>query len=93
MVSPRRRSHNTTWKQFIQLHLAVLACIRLLHGRGPHLARAGDVLRVVLHSSGEPAGQLGRHYMAPRPGVDAADGTQRDWGGVGILGSAALRIA
>ena len=29
----------------------------------------------------------------PGPGMDATDGAQRDWGGVGLPGSAALRIA
>ena len=75
-----KRLQNTTWKEFIQSHLAVLAGIDLC--TAPYLARAGDVLPVVLHSSGEPAGQLGRHYAAPKPGVDATDSTQRDRGGV-----------
>src|SRR5215469_8257788 len=66
---------------------------RLLHGGDPYLARAGDLLRFVLHSSGEPPGEPGRDHAAPRPGMDATDDAQRDGGGVGLPGSAAVRIA
>src|SRR5215472_4242085 len=47
---------------------------RLFHGRGPYLAQAGDVPRLVLHSSGEPPRQLGRDHEAHRPSVDATNG-------------------
>src|SRR5215469_14641319 len=54
-----------------------------LHSRSAHLAWVGDVLRLILHSSGESRCQFGRNYPASRPGMDAADGAQRDretWG-------------
>ena len=80
-------------KRLIQSHLACVGGDRLLHGRGSQLARAGDVLRLVLHPSGEPPRQFGRDHAAPGSSMDATNGTQRDRGGVGIPGSAAVRIA
>src|SRR5215469_9151153 len=66
---------------------------RLLHSRGRHLAWPGDLLCLVLHSSGEPPRQFGRDYTPPRPSMDATNGAQRDRGELGIPGSAAVRIA
>jgi hypothetical protein len=66
---------------------------RLLHGGGLELARPGNILRLVLHSSGEPPRQLGRDYAAPRPRMDATNGAQRDRRQLGIPRSAAVRIA
>src|SRR5215469_14440780 len=37
---------------------------RFLHGRSAHLAWVGDILRLVLHSPGESACQLGRNQPA-----------------------------
>src|SRR5215469_10239317 len=53
-----KRSQTTTWGEFIQSHMAVL------HRRRAHLARAGDLLCLVLHSPGDSPCQL--------DGVDAA---------------------
>ena len=50
-------------------------------------------LRLVLHSPGESACQLGRNHPASRPAMDAADGAQRDRRDLGIPGAAAIRIA
>jgi hypothetical protein len=88
-----KRSQNTTWKEFLRSHLAVLAgidffTVEVLTWRGD-----GHLLCLVLHPSGEPPGEFGRDYAAPGPSVDATDGTQRDRGGVGTPGSAAVRIA
>jgi putative transposase len=88
-----KRSQTTTWKEFIQSQLAVLAGIRLLHGRGLELAWTGNILRLVFHSSGEPPRQLGRDYAPPRPRMDATNGAQRDQRELGIPGSAAVRFA
>jgi hypothetical protein len=66
---------------------------RFLHRRGPYLSEASDVLHIVLHSSGEPPRKLGRDYSAPRPSVDATDGTECDRGRVGMPESASIRIA
>jgi hypothetical protein len=66
---------------------------RFLHGRSAHLAWVGDILRLVLHSPGESACQLGRIHPASRPGLDVADGAQRDRGDLGIPAAAAIRIA
>jgi putative transposase len=52
------------------IHSIASGCVgwdRLLHGGSPHLAWPGDVLHIVLHSSGEPPRQLGRDYEVPRP--------------------------
>ena len=46
------RSENTTWRDFIASHIAVLAGNRLLHRQSAHLARSRHLLRLVLHSSG-----------------------------------------
>lgn len=62
-------------------------------GGGPDLARIDDLLRTVLQSSGEPPRQLRRDYEAPRPSVDAAGGTECDRRGVGVPGSASVRVA
>src|SRR5215469_11396762 len=66
---------------------------RFLHSRSAHLAWVGDILRFVLHSPGEPACPLGRNHPASRPGMDAADGAQRDRRDLGIPESASVCIA
>src|SRR5215469_600250 len=103
MASHRRRNaaKNTTWKAFIQSHLAVLAgidffTVEVLSWRGLvtyYVAWAGYILRLVFHSSGEPPRQLGRDHAPPRPRMDATNGAQRDRRELGIPGSAAVRTA
>jgi hypothetical protein len=83
-----KRSQTMTWKEFIQSHRH-----RFLHGRSAHLAWVGDILHLVLDPLGESACQLGRNHPASRPGMDAADGAQRNRPHVGISGAAAVRIA
>jgi len=51
---------------------------RLLHRGGPDLARAGDVLRAVLHRSRHPPGIFGRHHAPPGLVLDRAGGAQRN---------------
>src|SRR5664280_2079560 len=76
------RKHTTTWATFIRAHLAVLAGDRLFHGGGPHAARTGDLLRAVFHPSREPQGGHRRDHRPPERAVDAANGPERDHGGM-----------
>src|SRR5215471_6069585 len=80
-----KRSQTTTWKDFLQSHMAVLAGIDFFTVEALTLARFGDVLRVVLYSSGESPGQSRRNHTASRSEMDAANGAQRDWRGLGFL--------
>jgi hypothetical protein len=57
---------------------------RLLHCRGSDVARAGDLLRFVLHSSREPPCGRRRHHCASRRAMDGADRPQRDHGWDGV---------
>lgn len=72
-----KRSQNTTWREFIASHMAVLAGIDFFTVEVHHLARAGDLLRSVFHSPGKPAGQLGWSHEASRRSLDATNGAQR----------------
>lgn len=54
--------------------------MRLLHCGNAHLARFGDVLRLVLHSIGEPPRSNRGNHPASEPGVDRADRAERDIG-------------
>src|SRR6202521_2200177 len=51
---------------------------RLLHGGSAHLARAGDLLCVVLPSSGKPPGQRGGYHETSGSGVDGTNRPQRN---------------
>ena len=53
------RSRTTSWKEFIRSHLEVLAGADFFTVGGPDLARAGDVLRSVLHRIRHPPGMFG----------------------------------
>src|ERR1035437_9272309 len=55
---------------------------RLLHGGGPHAARTGDLLRAVFHSPREPQGGHCRDHRSPERAMDAANGPERDHGGM-----------
>src|ERR1017187_9482775 len=55
---------------------------RLLHGGGPHAARTGDLLRAVFHSPREPQGGHRRDHRSPERAMDAANGPERDHGGM-----------
>jgi putative transposase len=68
------RSRTTTWKEFIKSHMDVLGRSRLFNGRGPDLARVGDVLRAVLHRSRQSTGIVGRHRAPSGLVLDAAGG-------------------
>ena len=57
-----KRSQTTSWKEFIKSHMAVFGRDRLRYGRGPHLGWLGDLLRLVLPSSGESPRQFGRDH-------------------------------
>jgi hypothetical protein len=86
-------SRNTTWKEFIQSHLAVLAGIDLftvevLTWRG--LVTYYVLFFIHLESRRVNLAGITRH---PDQGWDATDGTQRDRGELGLPGSAAVRIA
>jgi hypothetical protein len=63
------RSQTTTWKEFIRRH-------GLLHGRGAHLARTGDVLRSVFHSPGQPQGLHCWHHRSSGDMLDASGSLQ-----------------
>ena len=57
---------------------------RFLHGRGADLARTGDVLCPIFHSSGQPEGLPRWHHRSSGGVLDASGGLQRDiltgWG-------------
>src|ERR1035437_5938154 len=55
---------------------------RLFHGGGPHAARTGDLLRAVFHSPREPQGGHCRDHRSPERAMDAANGPERDHGGM-----------
>ena len=59
-----KRSQNTTWREFIEAHMAVLAGMDFFTVEVLTLAGPGDLSCVVLHSSGEPAPQSGWGYEA-----------------------------
>jgi hypothetical protein len=83
----RKRNQNTTWKEFIESHIAVLAgidfftvTVRTWRGLMTYL---DDVLRTVLHSLGEPTGRLGRDHPAPDEAwmqQMACNATNENWG-------------
>ena len=64
-----KRSQNTTWKEFIESHLAVLAGIDFFTAGGAHLERRRSLAGITRH---------------PDQSVDATDGTECDRGGAGI---------
>ena len=73
-----KRSQNTTWREFIESHLAALAGIDFCTVEVAHLARVSDLLCVVLHPPGEPARLLGGDHAACGRSLDGANGAQRD---------------
>ena len=69
-----KRSQNTTWKEFIRRHMAVMAgidffTVEVLTWRG-----LATYYILILYSPGEPAGLSGGDHAASRPSLDAADG-------------------
>jgi len=75
------RKHTTTWAAFIRAHLAVLAGTDFFTV-GTHAARTGDLLRAVFHSPREPQGGHRRDYRSSGRAMDAANGPERDHGGM-----------
>jgi putative transposase len=69
-----KRGQNTTWKEFIAIPHGSPCWHRLLHCRSAHLARAGDLLCAVLHSSRNSPGQRGGSCEASRRSLDATNG-------------------
>src|ERR1700688_1588391 len=55
---------------------------RLFQSGGPHAARTGDLLRAVLYPSREPQGGNRRDHHPPERAMDAANGSERDYGGM-----------
>jgi hypothetical protein len=55
---------------------------RFFHGGSAHAARADDLLRAVFHSLGEPPGGHRGHHRSPGRALDAANGPERDHGGM-----------
>jgi putative transposase len=49
----RKRSGNTTWKDFIAAHMAVLTGADFFYRRGADVARSGHLIRSVLPASGD----------------------------------------
>ena len=74
------RKRTTTWSDFIRTHLALLVGDRLLHRRSAYAARAGDLLRLVLHPSREPPGGHRRDHGSPGRALDEADCPEHDHG-------------
>ena len=88
-----KRSQSTTWREFIQSHMAVLAGIDFFTVEV--LTWRGLVTYYVLfsiHLESRPH-QPGRDHTTSRPSMDAADGAQPHRGGGGIAGAAAIRLA
>src|SRR5258705_5002865 len=75
------RKHTTTWAAFIRAHLAVLTGTDFFTV-GPHATRTGDLLRAVFHPSREPQGGHRRDHCPPERAMDAANGSERDHGGM-----------
>ena len=70
-----RRSQNTTWREFIESHMEVLAgidffTVEVLTWRG--------LVTYYVHSSGKPACERGWDHETSRRGLDATDGSQCD---------------
>jgi hypothetical protein len=61
---PPKRSQNTTWREFIAAHMAVLVGADFFGGV-LDLARPGHLLRALLPAFGKPARDLGR--ITPEP--------------------------
>ena len=61
--APERKT-TTTWKEFIRTHHGRPRGDRLLHRRGLDAGRAGDVLRLVFHPSGQSEGPCGWRHAA-----------------------------
>ena len=68
--APERKT-TTTWKEFIRTHMEVLVATDFFTAEVWTTGRAGDVLRPVLHPSGQPEG--------PCRGGDAASQCSRGW--------------
>lgn len=81
-----KRSQTTSWKDFITAHKDVLAGADLLHRGSTELEGFGDLLRVVLPSSGKPPGQCGGDHETSGSRVDGTDRPKRDTGELGISG-------
>ena len=76
-----QRSRMTTWKEFIQSHMDVLAGADFFTGGGAYVERSGDLLRAVLHRSRQPPCTAGRHHAPSGVVLDATGGAQRHDGG------------
>jgi putative transposase len=70
----RKRSENTTWKDFIAAHIAVLASADFFTVELADVARSDHLLRSVLPASGDPACKLGRYHATSHRRVDGANG-------------------
>jgi putative transposase len=70
------RSRTTTWKEFLQSHIDVLAGADFFTVEVLTLARSGDVLRTLLHRSRQPPRMVGRHHAPPGLLLDGASGAQ-----------------
>jgi putative transposase len=79
-----KRSQNTTWKDFIACHMAVLAGTDFFTRRSAHPARSRHLLRLVLHSSGIAPRQPCRFDQTSHRRVDDSDGSQRHRRGLRI---------
>jgi hypothetical protein len=75
------RGRTTSWKEFIRVHLDVLAGPDFFTSGGPDLAQVGDGLRTVLHRSRHPQSSFGRHHAPPGRMLDGASGAQRNHAG------------
>jgi len=66
---------------------------RLLHLRGADAARAGDLLRAILHPSREPASEHRRDHRSPERALDEADRPESDRGRLRRAESLSISLA
>jgi hypothetical protein len=70
------RSKTTTWRDFIRRHMDVLAGTDFFTGPGADLARTGDVLCPIFHSSGQPEDLHRWHHRSSGGVLDASGSLQ-----------------
>jgi hypothetical protein len=73
--SAPKREQNTSWRDFIGTHMAVMVGTDFFTAE-VHAQRIEDILCAVLPASREQANLSGRCHASPRSGVDGADGSQ-----------------
>ena len=82
LPSAPARKHTTTWAAFIRVHLAVLAGTDFFTVEVLTLRGLVTYYAAVLYPSREPQGGNRRDHRPPERAMDAANGSERDYGGM-----------